>query len=96
MENQVIRCEKCNKVHQRSSSLRLNIITKHVPNKLLLLQFENQNVQFKINLYVKKMKFLQRLIVLQEQMISRRPPVIPNHIIDNIHNFSQIEFPSIK
>jgi len=96
MENQTVRCEKCNIVYQRPSSLRRHIITKHEPNKLLLLQFENQNLQFKINLYVEQIKFLKRLIVLQEQMTSRRPPVIPNDIVDNIHNFSQTEFPSIK
>ena len=96
MENQVIRCEKCNKVYQRASSLRRHIITKHEPNKLLLLQFENHNLQFKINLYVEQIKFLKRLIVLQEQMTSRRPPTLPGDIVDNIHDVSQNEFPSIK
>ena len=96
MENQTVRCEKCNIVYQRPSSLRRHIITKHEPNKLLLLQFENQNLQFKINLYVEQIKFLKRLIVLQEQMTSRRPPTLPGDIVDNIHNFSQNEFPSIK
>ena len=96
MENQVIRCEKCNKVYQRISSLRHHIITKHEPNKLLLLQFENQNLQFKINLYVEQIKLLKRLIVPQEQRTSRRPPTIPGDIVDNIHKFSQNEFPSIK
>ena len=96
MENQVIRCEKCNKVYQRVSSLRHHIITKHEPNKLLMLQFENQNLQFKMNLYVEQIKFLKRLIVLQEQMTSRRPPTIPSDIVDNIHDVSQNEFPSIK
>ena len=76
MENQVIQCEKCNKVYQRVSSLRHHIITKHEPNKLLLL--------------------LKRLIVLQEQMTSRRPPTLPGDIVDNIHDVSQNEFPSIK
>ena len=96
MENQVIRCEKCNKVYQRISSLRHHIITKHEPNKLLLLQFENQNIQYKINLYVEQIKFLKRLIVLQEQMKSRRPPTIPGDIVDNIHTVAKNEFPSIK
>ena len=89
MENQTVRCEKCNKVYQRASFLRRHIMTKHEPNKLLMLQFENQNLQFKINLYVEQIKFLKRLIVLQEQMTSRRPPAIPGDIVDNIHNFSQ-------
>ena len=92
MEDQILRCEKCNKVYQRASFLRRHIMTKHEPNKLLMLQFENQNLQFKINLYVEQIKFLKRLIVLQEQMTSRRPPVIPGDIVDNIHNFSQQNF----
>ena len=92
MENQAVRCEKCNKVYQRASFLRRHIMTKHEPNKLLMLQFENQNLQFKINLYVEQIKFLKRLIVLQEQMTSRRPPAIPGDIVDNIHNFSQQNF----
>ena len=49
-----------------------------------------------MNLYVEQIKFLKRLIVLQEQMTSRRPPTIPSDIVDNIHNVSQNEFPSIK
>ena len=89
MENQIVQCEKCNKVYQRASFLRRHIMTKHEPNKLLMLQFENQNLQFKINLYVEEIQFLKRLIVLQEQMTSRRPHVIPGDIVDNIHNFSQ-------
>ena len=74
-------CNVCEKRYKRKSTLPRHINTIHEVNKVMKLKFENENLELKIKMYCNQIKFLKRLILVQEHTIRYRSTVgIPNPI----------------
>ena len=85
-------------MYQRKSSLARHTITKHEKNKTLKLKLKNDILELKINVYVDQIKFLKRLILVQELTIrtSERSPIRLSDIVNNPSNVGQPSLSLIK
>ena len=93
------KCEKCDKVYKRKSSLARHTTTKHEQNKVLKLKLKNEFLELKINLYVDQIKFLKRLILVQELTIrtSERHPIrLSDYISMYGPNPNNVDQPSLS
>ena len=62
-------CEQCGKFYKRKASLKRHVFTKHNENNIEKLKLENDHLQFKIKLYCQQIKFLKRLIIIQDHIL---------------------------
>ena len=79
-------CEHCEKSYKTKSSLKRHISTIHEENKVRKLKLENDNLELKIKLYSDQIKFLKRLVIIQDHTLLRERvhlQVKPNTIINN-------------
>ena len=79
-------CEHCEKSYKTKSSLKRHISTIHEKNKVRKLKLENDNLELKIKLYSGQIKFLKRLVIIQDHTLLRERvhlQVKPNTIINN-------------
>ena len=87
---QSYKCETCDKEYRRKSSLSRHILSKHEPHKILKLKLENENLLLKINMYSEQIKFLKRLILIQEHTVraNGHPPIGSSAMITNTNKVS--------
>ena len=93
-QEDLFRCEKCEKVFKIKSSLSRHLLQKHGQVDLLKLKLKNEHLSLKIDLYLEQIKFLKDLIIIQESL--KNPKVTPSRkTIDNNHS-SASPIPSIE
>ena len=65
-QEDLYRCEKCEKVFKIKSSLSRHLLQKHGQVDLLKLKLKNEHLSLKVDLYLEQIKFLKDLIIIQE------------------------------
>ena len=67
----VYRCDKCEKEFKRRSSLTRHIHSYHEPIDVTLckVKLKNENLLLQIDMYTDQIKFLKKLILLQEHNV---------------------------
>ena len=92
------KCDKCEKEYKRKSSLTSHALTKHEPIELLKLKLKNENLVIRMELYADQIKFLKKLILIQEHTlrIHGRSSTRPTGIINPRHILPGMQSPSIQ
>ena len=81
------KCEKCDKIFKRKSSLTRHK-NQNMNQKLLKLKLKNQNLLIKVNMYMEQIQFFKELIIIRETL--RHSAIPSNEII------SSTQAPAIK
>ena len=68
-------CQFCTRTYRRKSTLTRHNSATHEKNKIEKLKYENENLELKIKLYLEQIKFLKRLILIQEHSLVRCRPI---------------------
>ena len=92
------KCDKCETEYKRKSSLTRHTLTKHEPIELLKLKLKNENLVLQMELYTDQIKFLKKLILIQEHTLRThgRPTTRPSGIISPINRLPVMQSPSIQ
>ena len=64
--NQLFGCDKCDKHYKLKTSLKRHIESKDRSEDVLKLKFHNENLKLQMKLYFDQIKFLKRLILIQD------------------------------
>ena len=64
--NQLFGCDKCDKHYKLKTSLKRHIESKHRSEDVLKLKLHNENLKLQMKLYFDQIKFLKRLILIQD------------------------------
>ena len=59
-------CDKCDKHYKLKTSLKRHIESKHRSEDVLKLKLHNENLKLQMKLYCDQIKFLKRLILIQD------------------------------
>ena len=59
-------CETCNKSYKRKYNLNRHVQVKHKINEVIKLKLHNENLRFQIKIYCDQIKFIKRLILIQD------------------------------
>ena len=62
----LFKCNKCDKHYTRKYSLKRHIDSKHKIKDVLKLMLHNENLRLQMKLYCDQIKFLKRLILIQD------------------------------
>ena len=63
------KCEHCDKVYQRSNSLKRHVNTRHEPELLYKLKIENETLNMQIFMLWEQIEFYKKHITNQENTI---------------------------
>ena len=87
VEPLVYSCDKCEKEFKRRSSLTRHIHSKHEPIDVTLCKakLKNENLLLQIDMYTDQIKFLKKLILIQENNIrvNERSNIQPRELINS-------------
>ena len=92
VEPLVYSCDKCEKEFKRRSSLTRHIHSNHEPIEVTLckVKLKNENLLLQIDMYTDQIKFLKKLILLQEHNVrinersNIQPIGVPNSTLPGI------------
>ena len=87
-QEDLFRCEKCEKVFKIKSSLSRHLLQKHGQVDLLKLKLKNEHLSLKVDLYLEQIKFLKDHIIIQESLRIQKldHPKNPLRIITHVHH----------
>jgi hypothetical protein len=71
-------CKLCEKRYKRKSTLTKHMTTIHEKNKIDKLKLEKETLELKIKLYSDQVRFVKRLILIQEHTVGYRPTSVFN------------------
>ena len=87
VEPLVYSCDKCEKEFKRRSSLTRHIHSKHEPIDVTLCKakLKTENLLLQIDMYTDQIKFLKKLILIQENNIrvNERSNIQPRELINS-------------
>ena len=94
----LFKCDKCEREYKTKSSLTRHSYVKHEPIDIVKLKLKNQNLKLKIDLYNDQIKFLKKLILIQEHTLQAHghPTSQPIQEIDKNIRLPTVQLPSIE
>ena len=94
LQEDLFRCEKCEKVFKIKSPLSRHLLQKHGHLDLLKLKLVNEHLSLKVDLYLEQKKLLKDLVIIQESL--KNPKVRPSQKTIEINHSSASPIPSIE
>ena len=85
-------CKLCDKRYKRQSTLTRHMTTIHERSKILKLKLENESLELKIKMYSDQIRFLKRLILIQEHTVGYQRSTI----FTTPNNLTQLPFSNNK
>ena len=94
----LFKCDKCEREFKTQSSLTRHSHVKHESIDIVKLKLKNENSKLKIDLYNEQIKFLKKLIVIQEHTLRTHghPTSPPIREIDENIRLPTLQLPSIE
>ena len=94
----LFKCDKCEREFRTKSSLTRHTNVKHEAIDVLKLKLKNENLRLKIELYNDQIKFLKKLILIQEHTLQAHghPTSQPIQEIDKNIRLPTVQLPSIE
>ena len=91
-------CDKCKKEFKRKSSLTRHVHTKHEPIDVTLckMKLKNDHLLLQVNLFTDQIKFLKKLILIQEHTlrINNRHSTQPSQSLNSNSSLTGIRYGS--
>ena len=94
----LFKCNKCEREYRTKSSLTRHTDIKHEAIDIVKLKLKNENLLLKIDLYNEQIKFLKKLILIQEHTLRTHghPTSPPMREIDENIRLPTLQLPSIE
>ena len=94
----LFKCDKCEREYKTKSSLARHTHLKHEAIDIVKLKLKNENLLLKIDLYSEQIKFLKKLILIQEHTLRTHghPTSPPMQEIDENFRLPTLQLPSIE
>ena len=94
----LFKCNKCEREYRTKSSLTRHTHMKHEAIDIVKLKLTNENLLLKIDLYNEQIKFLKKLILIQEHTLRTHghPTSPPMREIDENIRLPTLQLPSIE
>ena len=94
----LFKCNKCEREYRTKSSLTRHTHMKHEAIDIVKLKLKNENLLLKIDLYNEQIKFLKKLILIQEHTLRTHghPTSPPMRETDENIRLPTLQLPSIE
>ena len=94
----LFKCDKCEREYKTKSSLTRHTHVKHEAIDIVKLKLKNENLLLKIDLYNEQIKFLKKLILIQEHTLRKHghPTSTPMREIDEDFRLPTLQLPLIE
>ena len=94
----LFKCNKCEREYRTKSSLTRHTHMKYEAIDIVKLKLKNENLLLKIDLYNEQIKFLKKLILIQEHTLRTHghPTSPPMREIDQNIRLPTLQLPSIE
>ena len=94
----LFKCDQCEREYRTKSSLTRHTHVKHEAIDIVKLKLKNENLLLKIDLYNDQIKFLKKLILIQEHTlrVHGHSTSLPIQEIDKNIRLPTVQLPSME